>query len=335
MLRSRSRLLWPVARLPLEVAYATTIKANRDRTEQFVLAQFTKGQHRDKDAAKFLANVVPVVLASRRQVSAITDSYLAQKLSKQLGRTVRPRGPINTDVLRGIDPAEVYQRPYQATWTALSEGKAYDMAVRAGTERLTDIVLTDLQMAKTYTAQDVLSNTKSVTGFSRVISGVNTCALCAIASTQRYSREDLLPIHPGCSCDVEPLTADSPWDQEAMDQRLADTHAAVEDRLGISDAGGRNVGLGTGRDYTKLIVTNNHGEIGPVLSVRGQHFTGPSQLTKAAPGAYSPGALTPERLSSVNAQLASYEKTIANGGGTDWLREQIPRLTAERDSLTN
>lgn len=325
MLRLRSLRWRLVARLPLEVAYAATIKANRDRTERYVLTQFSKGQHRDEDVAKFLGRVVPVVLASRRQVSAITDSFLAQKLSAQLGRKVRPRGPINTDALRGVDAADVYQRPYQAVWTDLSQSKPYDAAVRSGVERLTDIVRTDMQMAKTYTSQNVLSQTKGVTGFARVISGDKTCALCAIASTQRYSREDLLPIHPGCNCDVEPITADAPWDQEAMDSRLAGTHESVAERLGVSDDGGRNVGLGTGRDYTKLIATHTHGEIGPVLSVKGQHFTGPSQVAKAQ---------AVPRLSMVDAQIKSYEDVLAKGGGTDWMREQMPRLQAERAALT-
>ena len=275
-----------MARPPLEVAFRSTIAANRSRTERFVLSQF-KGQHRSGDRDEFLAKVVPVVLASRRQVSAITDSYLAQKLTRQLGRPVRPRGPIKTNDLRGVDASEVYQRPYVTVWTDLSHGKSYDQAVLAGVERLTDIVRTDLQMAKTYTSQNVLSNTKGVTGFAREISGVNTCALCAIASTQRYSREDLLPIHPGCSCDVVPIDDGNPWDQEAADQRLQDTHASVLEALGENDKAGRSAGLtkqftangAPVSDYQRVIVTNNHGEIGPVLGIRGQHFDGPSVAT--------------------------------------------------------
>lgn len=301
------------------------VQATRSRTERFAQAQFVKGQHRDADMAVFLAAVVPVVLASRRAISAMTDSYLSQTLSKQLGRPVRPRGPIDTDALRGVPAAAVYQRPFQSLWQKLSEGQSYEQAVRAGVERLADVVATDMQMAKTFTSQDVLSSTSGVRGFARVISGDNTCALCAIASTQVYSREDLMPIHPGCGCDVEPITADSPWDQEAANQRLADTHASVLERVGVADAGGRDVGLGTGRDYTKLIVTHSHGEIGPLLSVKGQHFTGPAKAIERAPAV--------SRLTMVDAQLKGYEDVLSSGGGTDWMRQQVTRLRNERDQL--
>lgn len=314
---------------PLDVAYRSAIKANRARTERFILEQFTRGQHRDADVTRFISTVVPVALASRRTVSALTDSYLAQRLTRQTGRPVRPRGPIDTAALRGVDATEVYQRPYQTVWQGLSEARSYEQAVQAGVERLADIVRTDLQMAKTYTSQDVLSSTRGVTGFAREISGDNTCALCAIASTQRYSRGDLLPIHPGCNCDVVPITEDSPWDQEAAQQRLADTHAEVERRLGVSDAGGRDVGLGTGRDYTKLVVTHSHGEIGPVLAVKGQRFTGPTQIAKFVDDPLA------ARLRGLDAQIAGYERVLAEGGGTDWMRAQMPRLYAERTQLAN
>lgn len=287
-----------------------------------MLAQFARGQHRDKDMARFIQAAVPVVLASRRQVSAMTDSYLSQTLTRQLGRPIRPRGPIDTDALRGVAAEDVYQRPYQAVWTALAGGSAYDAAVRAGTERLVDIVTTDMQMAKTFTSQDVLSTTSGVRGFARVISGDNTCALCAIASTQIYSREDLLPIHPNCSCDVEPLTAENPWDQDAMDARLEGTHDQIAQLTGLDP---KDIRSGRIPDYRKFTVTNSHGEIGPVLSVRGQHFTGPAQALERAPAV--------SRLTMVDAQLKSYEDVLNSGGGTDWMRQQVTRLRSERDQL--
>jgi len=275
-----------VARPPLDVAFTAATKAVRARLAAFALAQFARGQYRDADMEVFLKSVVPAVLASRRQVSALTDSYLSQTLTKQLGHAVRPRGPIDTAALRGVDPATVYSRPFVTVRTKLAEGRAFDSAVQAGSSRLTELVATDMQMAKTYTAQSVLSGTAGVTGYERVTTGANTCALCAIASTQRYSRADLLPIHPGCSCDVVPITAQNPWDAAAAQQRLSDTHAAVLAGAGENDPSGRNAGLAKEitakgfdvKDYARVLVTHDHGEIGPVLAIRGQHFTGPNAI---------------------------------------------------------
>lgn len=268
----------------LDAAYAAQAKAIRARVERFTAARFAAGEYRDADLTRFVSQVSSVVLAGRQQTAALTDSYLTQVL-KSSGVKVPAHKPVDTVALRGVAVAEVYARPYVTVRTKLSEGMAFDSAVRAGESRLTDLVATDMQLAKTYTAQNVFSRTGGVRGYARVVSGGKTCALCYIASTQKYHKEDLMPIHPGCSCGVEPITADNPWDQGTADKTLEDTHAAVFDRLGTADPGARDAGLGkttsSGKsvsDYTDIVITRNHGEIGPVLGIRGQHFTSESGL---------------------------------------------------------
>jgi hypothetical protein len=246
----------------LDAAYAAQVKAIRARVEAFALARFAAGQHRDADLARFVASVVPVVLAGRRQVSALTDSYL----SRMLGTT--PLGPIDTDALRGVDAREVYARPFVTVRTKLSQGMAYDAAVAAGAARLTDIALADMQLAKTHTSRGLYQRA-GVTRYARTLTGTINCALCTIASTQTYSSADLLPIHPGCDCGTRPVAA---GDRSRMDADLTRTHEAVEDRLGASDSGGR------APDYRKQLIVQEHGELGPLLAVRGQHFQGASVM---------------------------------------------------------
>lgn len=294
--------------------------AVRTRVQQFAAARFTAGQYRDADVALFVRQVAPVVLAGRRQVSAMTDAYLTQVL-QQSGIKAPRRGPIDTAALRGVPVEDVYARPYQTVWTSLSKGDAFDAAVSAGAARLGILIATDMQMAKTYTSRDVLSHSKGVTGYQRVPSGVNTCALCELASTQMYSRDDLMPIHPSCGCSVEPVTRDNPWDQAAADERYGNAHAAAQDQLGESDINGR------APDYRKAIAVRDHGEIGPVLVRAADRFTGPSQIEKAASDLAT-------RLSSVEKQISVYEPLVA-GGGHEWMSAQLPRLYAERDSLKN
>jgi hypothetical protein len=185
--------------------------------------------------------VVPVVLAGRKQVSALTDAYLARVLSAELGRSVAPRGPIETDLLRGVAASEVYARPFVTVRTKLAEGLTFDSAKSAGLARLFDITRADMQMAKRNTAQAVLSTTEGIHGFRRTLTGSKNCQLCSDASRQRYHKSDLLPIHPGCDCGVEPLTEP------------------------------------TGREIpSKVVEVREHGELGPVLTVKDQHFDGPS-----------------------------------------------------------
>lgn len=225
----------------LDAAYVAQVSAVRTGVEGFAQSRFAAGEYRDADLERFVSRVVPVALAGRKQVSALTDAYLSRVLTTTLRRPVRPRGPIDTDGLRGVDPNEVYARPYVTVRTKLSAGLPFDAAVSAGASRLTDIVLADMQLAKTTTAQSVFSQTEGVTGYRRVLSGGKNCGLCATAATQRYHTDDLMPIHPGCNCGVEPLA--EPTGQVAT---------------------------------PKSVAVHEHGELGPILAVPGQHFDGPA-----------------------------------------------------------
>lgn len=222
-----------------DAAYAASVAQVRRRVDAFASGRFAAGEHRDADVARFLSAVVPVVLAGRRQVSALTDAYLSQKLSAFLGRKVAPRGPVDTSKLRGVGALEVYRRPFQTVWWKLSTDLPYEAAVSAGAARLSDLVLTDMQLSKTTTAQRSL-DVPGVTSYRRVLGGKPDCDLCVEASQNTYSRGDLMPIHPGCDCGVEP-------DSEAPSE------------MSTSD-----------------VVVNDHGELGPVLGFAGQHFDGPS-----------------------------------------------------------
>lgn len=254
----------------LDLAYQAQIKALRARVLDVATARFTAGQYRDADLERFVAEVVPLVLAGRRQASRLTDQWLTTRLSASLGRKVKPLGPVDTDALRGVDPRVVYARPFVTVRNEVSQGKALDAAVAMGVERLHDIAKADLQLAKTHTARNVFSSTEGVTGFIRTLSGPDNCAMCYVASTQRYHKGDLLPIHPGCDCGVEEIT--DRGEQVIAPERLRATHEAIEDRLGSSDSAARDP------DYRKLIVTQEHGELGPVLTVKGHHFTGPEAV---------------------------------------------------------
>lgn len=244
----------------LDAAYVAQVKQIRDRVNRFVLARFGAGEFRDADLERFVRQVVPVVLAGRRQVSALTDAYLSRVLG------IRPLGPIDTDALRGVPADEVYARPYVTVRTKLSEGSPLDVAVAAAAARLTDIALADMQLAKTHTARTVYRSA-GVERYVRTLTGSKNCALCYLASTQTYSTSDLMPIHPGCDCGTAPVEAGM---REVMDANLRATHEAVQDRLGVSDSGGRTP------DYRKQLIVREHGELGPVLAVRGQHFDGPA-----------------------------------------------------------
>jgi hypothetical protein len=57
------------------------------------------------------------------------------------------------------------------------------------------------------------------------------------------------------------------------EQQLSDTHAAIEERFGVSSDDARSA-----VDYRKVLLVRDHGELGPLLTVKGQHFDGPSSI---------------------------------------------------------
>lgn len=232
------------------------------------------GSYRDADIDRLVRMVVPHVRAGQIQVANLTAAYF-----RAVGATAAVDASVVTGG-RGVPAEDVYRRPGTTVYTELSQSKSVGDAIAAGGERLLSLVVTDLQMAKVRQAQRSLSSA-SVTAFRRVLTGYENCALCVIASTQRYHRGDLLPIHPGCDCSVDTLPKGWGPDAQVIDQRLLDlTHDTIAAKLGRSELRARDLGRGKtdsrGRplsDYTDLIVTRQHSEYGPTLAWRDESFT--------------------------------------------------------------
>ena len=262
--------------MPGDAEYQRVSGAVRLRVLQFAQTAFESlGRWRTADIDRFVAQLVPVVVAGQRQVATLTDLYLSQQLTAMYGAGAAVGGALDLDALSGAalrggtDPEEVYRRPAVALYTALSRGAALPQAVREGTARLTGLISTDMQLARTHTTRARLSQSPAQY-YQRTLSGTENCALCVVASTQRYRTDELMPIHPGCDCGVAPARSGSP---HVLDRaRLEQIHGAVEAYAGRIARDAREV------DYREILVTHTHGEYGPTLAYRGQHFDGPGAV---------------------------------------------------------
>lgn len=261
-------------------AYAQQTAALRDQLTRYVLALWASlGSYRAAQVRTFTAQLLPVVQGAISQMQALTSGYLAS-LSGLTGTSSTPAAvtPLTVGSVRsGADPVEVYGRPFHLVWRQLHDlaplnAERVDQAIQAGADRAVQTALTDTQLAKTYTAQQVLTRSRHVVGYRRVLEGPHSCGLCVIASTQRYHKGELMPIHPSCDCAVAPIIGDSDPGQVINQPLLDKAHAAIRDTFGTSDAGGRAL------DYRHLLITHVHGELGPVLAVRGRPFAGPSNI---------------------------------------------------------
>ena len=229
------------------------------------------GSWRSGDVAGFLDQVLPVTMGAQDAMARLTDTYLSARLADRFGGEVPPLGAEAAQAIRGIDPETVYRRPFAQLWTELGNGTPFPLALQHSTDRLVSIATTDLQLAKTHTSRDVFAAHDGVTHYLRVPRGSDSCALCLIASTQPYTKANLQPIHPGCQCHVRETTDPTEgYDPELLDQ----VHEAVARDLGpeYRDYSGRDA------DYRQMVVTRDHGEYGPTLSVSGHRFTGPADI---------------------------------------------------------
>lgn len=242
---------------------------------------------RDSDIDRIVARILPVIQAGQMQLAQLTDTYIGH-MSVLAGVTWTSGVDRSLLDYRGVPAAEVYRRPAVQTYTALSKGSTLTEALKAGASRLQSIVATDLQQAVNRQSQRSYSGS----GFSytlRVLSGAENCALCVIASTQRYHRGELMPIHPGCDCEQRGVKAGSDPGQVINPDLLELTHAEIDKRLGGSDRGARDLGIGKTTsagnpisDYTDLTVVNDHGELGPTLGWRSDKFTSADDIAALA-----------------------------------------------------
>lgn len=235
--------------------------------------------YRDRDIDRMVARIVPQVQAGQIQIANLTEAYF-----RQIGSDVGVDQWFITS-LRGVDASEVYRRPATTVYTALADGKPYPEAVAEGGRRLASLIATDMQMAKVAQANRSLESA-GVKSFRRVLTGRENCALCVIASTQRYRTGDLMPIHGGCDCGVDVLPPGWDPDEQVINPELLElTNQTIAAKLGKLDYGARDLGVGKtdaeGRsisDFTDLIITHEHGEHGPVLAWRDEKFTAKADI---------------------------------------------------------
>lgn len=247
----------------LTEAYDSQVHAIRQQITAFGQAYWDSLPHYRASAVEdMIQAITPRVTAGQLRIADLTRAYLAQ-CARELGwKVVLPS--IDQDEIRGargVDPRVVYRRPAVDVYTALAAGKPLPQAAAEGRLRLTQLIGGDMQLAKVHASRQSMRGYPAEGQFyRRVLTGRENCALCVVASTQRYYRGDLLPIHPGCDCGVQPLPPGLAVNQVIDEDLLEQVHQITADRLGVSDRGGRNP------DYRKLLTVSEHGEYGPTLS---------------------------------------------------------------------
>ena len=256
----------------VSVPYRNAVKDIQHRVTEYVRAAYKSNpqfltNHEDID--RLTALMAPALAAGQMQIADLTNAHLANLFGLE--------NPPSVDVSKygrpGVSRETELSRPFWTAVKAAREGKSTDEALAAGMRRMEKMLATDFQMAKVIQSRDALK-AGGVQQYSRV-AGPKACWLCAIAATQIYYTEDLLPIHPGCGCDVAPVppggqkTLDDVLDKEFLLSESADQVKLMAEKV-ESDA--------SPAELRDLVAVREHGETGPTLTWAHQNFTGPNDL---------------------------------------------------------
>ena len=245
--------------------------------------------YRDADAVEFVTRALPLLRAGQRTMAQLVAAFLASSAQAAADAVATPEQPApvvlppvipDLDVLDrepGIDMVEVYQRPFRTVWTVVSRSEPLTRAVDVAAARLDSMVEMDLQQAEARAfgaGMAALPEQVRPRYWRRVLRGAENCALCVLASTQRYRIEKLKPVHPGCDCKVRPVYPGE-RDPVDVDTLVNAANEAARELTGTVDYGGRRV------DYRAITtnITAQHGEHAAPLLVRPlDRFTDPGDL---------------------------------------------------------
>ncbi|MGO1562622.1 MAG: hypothetical protein ACTHW7_12440 [Actinomycetaceae bacterium] len=193
---------------------------------------------------------VAVVRTAQEALAAQTWAYM-----DALG-TYASGSPQLPDEPRGVDQAEVWERPAKEYRYQRSLGREHDEAVDLSVQRATTIADDDLTLAMREAAAQHSMKAKGVTGLRRVVhpemSESGACGLCLAASDRIYKPGTLLPIHASCRCAVAEITEASDPGNSLNERSLSDLYTA---------AGSTSAARLKGTRWK----VDEHGELGPVL----------------------------------------------------------------------
>lgn len=264
----------------------------------------------DAAAARFAGAVVPIVDGIVAQTGTLAAGYLgANDAILERASEIVPTVPI----IRGGTPtADVYHRSIVEARRLVADGMTPERALDAGRARAVNTARTDVMLANKQAIDDAAAARPWVVGYRRVLTG-RSCALCAVASTQRYRRANLQPIHASCDCDVAEIYGTEDPGQVINRQLLRDLRAAgkadgrpdywngpyVVDADGAirytkteyvrDPATGKRLTTEAGSPVRVKVPgaevgvkVRQHGEVGPLLTDKRHAFT-PSSAVKPTP----------------------------------------------------
>jgi hypothetical protein len=235
------------------------------------------GSWKDADIKPWLQSATPLINEAQLTIMDMANASMDLQLEILLDGEYSTKYPdaqlvTGPGIRNGVPIQDVYGRVFKPVWQALGDGWDLDTAIDRGIGRLTSTFDVDLERVIDHVNLERFANENKITGYRRVLRGAHNCALCILASTQLYHKRELKGIHPNCKCKVSPVLSFEDISKTLRQDLIEQVHASIKERYGISDPSGRSI------DYRHIVMVRNHGEIGPMLTFRDHHFTGPKAI---------------------------------------------------------
>lgn len=270
--------------MALATAYTTRYNRLRVRAGLIVGRLWDRTAGLDDSAARvFTEAAAGVATAAQGAAAGLLDGYVAALGTFATGTLVRPAG-IDPETVsgpaarNGAEPVDVYHRSVVTARAAVAEGQTFDEAMRYGRQRSVSTAETDVTLAQRLALLFVIGGDERIVGYRRVLTG-QSCSLCATASTQRYRRGDLMPIHNHCDCGIAPIYGTVDPGHVINSERLSDLKAAGRASGDPQFWQSRRIDVDEhGTVRFPDVTVHQHGELGPVLTEATHGFTSQSDL---------------------------------------------------------
>lgn len=162
----------------------------------------------DADAARFAELAAGQVQVALVATARMVAGYLtASRRLAGVDDEVTPLDLADVTTLRGVDALEEFHRPTVTARVAISEGKTFEEAMHLGGLRAGVLAVTDVALAQRAAVAGAGGGDRIV-GYRRTLTGAS-CVLCQVASTQRYHRGTLAPLHSHCDCGIAEIYGDA------------------------------------------------------------------------------------------------------------------------------
>jgi hypothetical protein len=155
-------------------------------------------------------DALAVPMAQLSTAAQVTQAELLTSMVSIMNgeRVDLPVAEVTGNLVRDGDLVGSWRIPIFNLYSNMADGLLnQDGLISAAHDDVQVQATTDLALSQRMAMTQLGQNTDQIVGYWRVPEGGSSCDFCNLIADQMYHIEDLMPVHPNCSCSVEPAFA--------------------------------------------------------------------------------------------------------------------------------